>query len=118
MSELMSLQGLSTLYDHLSSLRDDNNLKSFSALEVLEQSDGVLATCTEVLQDVSNILEGLRKRKLASLIAAATQRQKLTTAKARIERLKILLILAISSDHLYAPSLHPLRLRPLAARAS
>ncbi len=101
MTELMSLQGvLSTLHDHLSNLHYDNDLKNLAALAVLDQPDGVLATCTKVLKEVSEILGGLQKRKLASLIAVATQRQKLASAKSRIERLKILLTLAISSDHL------------------
>ncbi len=101
MTELMSLQGvLSTLHDHVSNLHHDNDIRKLAALEVLNQPDGVLATCTKVLKEVSEILEGLQKRKLASLIAVATQRQKLVSAKSRIERLKLLLTLAISSDHL------------------
>lgn len=101
MSELMSLQGvLSTLHDHLSTLHDDHDLRKLSALEVLNQADGILATCTVVLQDVVDILEGLQKRKVASVIAAGTSGQRLLSAKSRLERLKGLLTLALSSDHL------------------
>lgn len=60
MSELMSLQGvLSTLRDHLRSLHYDGNLGNLSALEILDQPDGALATCNAVPLDVLAILEGL-----------------------------------------------------------
>ncbi|KFZ00823.1 hypothetical protein V501_10436 [Pseudogymnoascus sp. VKM F-4519 (FW-2642)] len=100
MSELMSLQGiLNTLQSHLSTPHDHNS-KDFLALEVLNQPDGVLAACTVVLQDVLRIIGGLQKKKISSVIAAATGGQKLLETKSRIERLKSLLMLALSSDHI------------------
>ncbi|OBT83090.1 hypothetical protein VE02_08603 [Pseudogymnoascus sp. 03VT05] len=100
MSELMSLQGiLNTLHSHLSTSHDHNS-KDFLALEMLNQPDGVLAACAVVLQDVLRIIEGLKKKKLGSVIAAATSGQKFLEAKSRIERLKSLLMLALSSDHI------------------
>lgn len=102
LSELMSLQGiLDTLHSHLSTSHDDNS-KDFLALEVLNQPDGVLSACAVVLQDVLRIIEGLQKKKLSSVIAAATSGQKLLEAKSRIEPLKGLLMLALSSDQMYA----------------
>lgn len=100
MSELMSLQGiLNTLHSHLSNSRDHNS-NDFLALEVLDQPDGVLAACAVVLQDVLRIIEGLEKKKFGSVIAAATGGQKFLEAKSRIERLKSLLMLALSFDHM------------------
>lgn len=102
MSELMSLQGvLNTLQSHLSTPHDHNS-KDFLALEVLNQPDGVLAACTVVLQDVLRVIEGLQKKRISSVIAAATGGQKLLETKSQIERLKSLLMLALSSDHMYA----------------
>lgn len=102
MSELMSLQGiLNTLHGHLS-VSHNHDPKDLLALEVLNQPDGVLSACTVVLQDVLHIIEGLEKKKLGSIIAAATGGQKLLEAKSRIERLRGLLMLALSSDHMYA----------------
>jgi hypothetical protein len=102
MSELMSLQGiLNTLHSHLSTSHDHNS-KGFLALEVLNQLGGVLTACEIVLQDVLQIIDGLQKKKLSSVIAAATGGQKLLETKSRIERLKSILMLALSSDHMYA----------------
>lgn len=102
LSELMSLKGiLDTLHSHLSTSHDDNS-KDFLALDVLNQPDGVLSACAVVLQDVLRIIEGLQKKKLGSVIAAATSGQKFLETKSRIERLKGLLMLALSSDHMYA----------------
>lgn len=101
MSELMSLHGiLEALRSHLYTSHDQNSKDSL-ALDVLNQPDGVLSVCAVVLQDVRRIIEGLRKKKLSSILAAATNGQKLLEAKSRIERLKGLLMLALSSDHLY-----------------
>lgn len=55
-----------------------------------------------MLLDILAILEGLQKRKLASIIAAATSSRALVTAESRIERMKVLHTLTLSSDHLYA----------------
>ena len=102
MSEVMSLQGvLNTIHRRLSTSRDDDS-RDLLALEELNRPDGVLSTCSVVLQDVLRIIEGLQKRKLGSVIAAATSGQKFLEAKSRIERLKGLLMLALSSDHMYA----------------
>jgi hypothetical protein len=61
----MSLQGvLSTLHSYLSTLHYGHDLQNLSALEVLGQPDGVLATCTLMLQDALYIPEGLQKRKV------------------------------------------------------
>ncbi|KFY61391.1 hypothetical protein V496_05032 [Pseudogymnoascus sp. VKM F-4515 (FW-2607)] len=99
MSELMSLLGiLDTLHSHLINLHD-NDPKNFLALEELNRPDAVLAACAVVLQDVLDILRVLQKRRLRSIIATATSSQKFMTVKSRIERLKDLLILALSSDH-------------------
>ena len=103
LAELMSLHGiLATLHDHLSTLHNGHDLRNLLALEVLDQPDGALAACKVVLQDVLDILEGLQKRRLASVIAAATSSQKFLESKCGIERLKALLTLVLSSDHLYA----------------
>ena len=112
--ELMSLRGiLDTLQSHLSA-SNDHRSKGFLALEVLNQPGGVLPACTVVLQDVLQIIEGLQKKKLRSIIAAATSSPKFLEAKSRIERLKGLLILALSSDHMYAldNSFNPLYIEP------
>jgi hypothetical protein len=102
MSELMSLQGiLNTLHGHLSTSHN-HDPKDLLALEVLNQPDGVLSACTVILQDVLHIIEGLEKKKLSSIIAAATSGQKLLETIGRIERLRGLLMLALSSDHMYA----------------
>ena len=64
----MSLHGiLATLHDHLSTLHNGHDLRNLLALEVLDQPDGALAACKVVLQDVLDILEGLQKRRLASV---------------------------------------------------
>ncbi|OBT63806.1 hypothetical protein VE03_06936 [Pseudogymnoascus sp. 23342-1-I1] len=100
MSEVMSLHGiLDTLHGHLSTFYN-NDPKDFLVLEVLNKPDGVLAACAVVLQGVLDILEGLQKKRLGSIITAATSSQKFTAVKGRIERLKVLLLLALSSDHL------------------
>lgn len=102
LSELMSLKGiLDTLHSHLSTSYD-NSSKDLLGLEVLNQPGGVLSACAAVLQDVLQIIEGLQKKKLSSIIASATSGQKFLETKGRIERLKGLLILALSSDHMYA----------------
>lgn len=102
LSELMSLKGiLDTVHSHLSTLNDHSS-KDFLALEVLDQTDGVLSACAAVLQDVLRIIEDLQKKKLSSVIAAATSGQKFLETKGRIERLKGILILALSCDHMYA----------------
>lgn len=97
MPELRSLRVVqSILRDHLASLHFDGNLGRLSAFEVLP-------TCNAVLSDVLVIFEGIQKRKLTSVIAAAaTCGQKLLTAKNRIGRLQVLLTLALLSDHPYA----------------
>ncbi|KFY25596.1 hypothetical protein V493_04574 [Pseudogymnoascus sp. VKM F-4281 (FW-2241)] len=100
LSELMSLKGiLDTVHSHLSTLNDHSS-KDFLALEVLDQTDGVLSACAAVLQDVLRIIEDLQKKKLSSVIAAATSGQKFLETKNRIERLKGILILALSCDHI------------------
>lgn len=98
----MSLQGiLNTLHRRLSTTHDDDS-RDLLALEELNRPDGVLSACKAVLQDVIRIIEGLQKKKLSSVIAAVTSGQKFLEAKSRIERLKGLLMLALSSDHMYA----------------
>ncbi|KFY84562.1 hypothetical protein V500_09207 [Pseudogymnoascus sp. VKM F-4518 (FW-2643)] len=100
MSEVMSLQGvLNTIHRRLSNPHDDDS-RDLLALEELNRPDGVLSTCAVVLQDVLRIIEGLQKKKLGSVIAAATSGQKFLETKSRIERLKGLLMLALSSDHI------------------
>ncbi|KFX93548.1 hypothetical protein O988_06755 [Pseudogymnoascus sp. VKM F-3808] len=100
MSEVLSFQGvLKTLHSHLS-ISHINGSKDLLALEMLNQLDGVLPACEVVLQDILHIIEGLEKKKLSSIIAAATGSQKLLGTIGRIERLKSLLMLALSSDHI------------------
>jgi hypothetical protein len=102
LSELMLLQGiLNALHSRLSA-SPDRTSKDVLALGVLNQPGGVLPVCEMVLQDVLQIIEGLEKKKLGSIIAAATSGQKLLENKSRIESLKGLLMLALSSDHMYA----------------
>ncbi|KFZ16169.1 hypothetical protein V502_05226 [Pseudogymnoascus sp. VKM F-4520 (FW-2644)] len=100
MSEVMSLQGvLNTIHRRLSTSHDVDS-RDLLALEELNRPDGVLSTCAVVLQDVLRIIEGHRKKKLGSVIAAVTSGQKFLESKSRIERLKGLLMLALSSDHI------------------
>jgi len=101
LSELMFLHGILNAFNSRLSASHNHSSEDLLALEVLNQPDGVLSACAVVLQDVLKIIEGLKKKKLGSIIAAATGSQKLLETIGRIERLKGLLMLALSSDHMY-----------------